>query len=101
MGSFFFFKNNSARPWRVQSAGLGSGGWFCTAENEAKNLSGVFDRFYGGSGLGLAISRAFVEAHGGRIDEYSRLSNCDSFSGQSREMMYDCPEMSVYIKNRG
>jgi signal transduction histidine kinase len=56
---------------------------------DEQDLSHIFDRFYrtdaarqnqrNGSGLGLAIVKSIAEAHGGRIEVYSRIGEGTTF----------------------
>jgi signal transduction histidine kinase len=56
----------------------------------AESLPHIFDRFYrvdaarsrktGGAGLGLSLVRAMAEAHGGRVDVQSRVSEGSQFT---------------------
>ena len=55
-----------------------------------KDLPYIFERFYrsdlsrnkstGGSGIGLTITKAFVEAHGGKIYAYSKVNEGTNFT---------------------
>jgi signal transduction histidine kinase len=54
------------------------------------DLPYIFDRFYradksraesdGGSGLGLAIAKAYIDAHGGRIEVHSQMGQGTDFT---------------------
>jgi signal transduction histidine kinase len=69
----------------------------------AQDLPYVFDRFYradksrsrasGGSGLGLAIVKELVEAHGGRINVESPVSETNSNKGYGTRFIVELPSL--------